>query len=734
MARGGGPSLLERFPALRRLERRETRRTIPLVRQLAATDCGAACLAMTLAYHGREVTLEQVRRVAGAGRDGATALALLEAAREFGMRGRGIRLEIEDLELLPGGSILHWEFGHFVVFDSVRSGAVEIVDPARGRRRVSLDRFRRSFTGVALELEPGEGFQRGRRARKAAWRYLVPILEQSPLVSRALVTSVLIQVLSLALPLLTGLIVDRVVPRGDHHLLAVLAAGLSMVVAFRLLASMLRAHLLLSLQAHLDVRMTLDFLDHLVDLPYGFFQQRAAGDLMMRLNSNTTVREILTSTAVSGLLDGALVTVYLVLLFAASPSMGLLALGLGLVRIAVFLLTRGRYRDLTSESLEAQARSQNYEVQLMAGMETLKASGAEHRAVEHWTHLFVDVMNVSLKRGRLGALVDSALDALALASPLLILCHGTMLVMGGDVSLGTMLAMNALAAGFLVPLSALVSIALRLQLLESYLERINEVLDTAGEQAGRETARAEALSGAIALEKVSFRYSPAGPDVVRDVSVEFPPGRHVAIVGRSGSGKSTIAKLILGLYQPTAGRILYDGADLAGLECRSVRRQLGIVPQHPYLFGTTIRANIALADPATPLERVTEAAKLAMIHDDIMAMPMKYESILVDGGASLAGGQRQRVALARALAQQPAILVLDEATSALDAITEAQVHRNLAALPCTRIVIANRLSTVVHADLILVMEDGRVVESGSHEQLMARDGTYVALISAQIGR
>ena len=321
-----------------------------------------------------------------------------------------------------------------------------------------------------------------------------------------------------------------------------------------------------------------------------------------------------------------------------------------------------------------------------------------------------------------------------MASPLIIMGYGASLVMDGRLSLGTMLAMNALAVGFLVPLSALVSTALRLQLLGSYLERINEVLDTPPEQDRTAVTRAGKLRGGITLEQVSFRYGPVSPDVVKDVSVDIKPGQHVAIVGRSGSGKSTLAKLILGLYRPTKGRILYDGVDLAQLESRSVRRQLGIVPQHPYLFGTTIRANITLADPALPLEQVIQAARIARIDDDVVAMPLGYGTVLVDGGASLAGGQRQRVALARALVQQPAVLLLDEATSSLDAITESQIHRNLASLPCTRIVIAHRLSTIVHADLILVMDEGSLVECGRHEQLMALDAKYCELVAAQISR
>jgi ATP-binding cassette, subfamily B, bacterial len=274
---------------------------------------------------------------------------------------------------------------------------------------------------------------------------------------------------------------------------------------------------------------------------------------------------------------------------------------------------------------------------------------------------------------------------------------------------------------------------LKLQILRSYLERINEVLDTPREQEGQKVATAHCLSGRVTAERISFAYGPLAPTVVKEVSLEVQPGRQLGIVGRTGSGKSTLAHLLLGMYPPTSGRILFDGSDLAELELQSLRRQIGIVTQRPYLFGATIRQNIALSDPTMPHEMVVDAAKLACIHDEIMAMPMGYDTPLVDGGASLSGGQQQRLALARALAHRPTILLLDEATSDLDSVTERMVHHNLSTLGCTRIVIAHRLSTIADADLILVMEEGRIVQRGTHDELMALPGAYREQVVVQLG-
>lgn len=734
MAETESTSWLDRFPALGRLRPGDRRRRIPYVQQTTGADCGAACLTMVLDYFGKQVRLDEVRDIAGVDRDGSDALSLLQAGRWFGLRGRGVQIEeVEDLEFLDKGSILHWQFRHFVVFEGVAAkGGAHIVDPARGRREVPRAELRRSFTGVALTFEPTEDFEPEAGRPSGLMRYVRQIFAQSTLLSRTLVLSVLLQLFALALPLLTGILVDRVVPRGDYHLLTVLSVGLAAIVGFNFLAALIRAHLLLHLRTHLDAKITLEFLDHMVDLPYAFFQQRSAGDLMMRLNSNTTIREILTSSALSGILDGVLVGLYLILVFITHPPMGLLVLVLAMLRIGIFLLTRKRYRDLMSEALQTQADSRGYQVQMLTGIETLKTMGAEQRAVEHWSHLFVDELNVTLARGRLSAMVDSLLDALRIASPLIILVAGGLWVLDGALSLGTMLALSALANGFLNPLSTLIQTAIQLQLMGSYLERINDVFDTPREQDRADVTAAERLSGAIHLDQVSFRYSPVAPLVVQDVTLDVAPGSFVALVGSSGAGKSTLANLLLGLYRPTTGRIELDGVDLSTLELRSVRSQLGIVQQQPYLFGSSVRDNIALADPTLPLDRIIEAAKLAHIHDDILAMPMGYDTVMADGGASLSGGQRQRLALSRALVHRPAILLLDEATSQLDAITERAIQTELARLRCTRIVIAHRLSTILAADLILVMEDGVILERGNHRELLDLGGRYAELVAAQM--
>jgi ABC-type bacteriocin/lantibiotic exporter with double-glycine peptidase domain len=588
------------------------------------------------------------------------------------------------------------------------------------------------FTGVALLLEPTAEFEaEDRRPRTRMGRYRRWILGVPGYWGKILTASLLLQVIALALPAVMGVTVDKIVPRQDYHLLSVLSAGLLMVVTFHFLSSFLRAHLLVHLRTYVDLRMTLEFLEHLLDLPYAFFQQRSAGDIMMRLGSSAQIRELLTSGAMSALLDGSMVVLYFALLVLAAPTLGLLALFVALAQVVLYMRAGRRNAELTAEQLAASAKLSGFQAEMLAGIESVKSMGAEQRMATRWSELYVDVLNTALAKGRLGATFGSVVGGVAFAGPLAIVLMGARMVLDGELSLGAMLALSALASGFLGPIHTLVSTAMQLEQLKGYMARLEDVLDSASERNKQSGRAGTALSGRIEIERVGFRYAADGPLVVDDVSLRIEPGEVVAIVGASGSGKSTLARLLCALYRPQSGRVLFDGVDAAQWDPPVLRSQLGMVTQDGRLFAATIRDNIAMLDPEVPLDAIETAARRACIHDEIAALPMGYDTLLPDAGASLSGGQRQRLALARALLHEPSIVVLDEATSALDTVTERRVQQALSALHCTRVVIAHRLSTIVDADRIVVLDRGRVSGVGRHAELLTSCQGYRELVEAQ---
>lgn len=702
-----------------------------LVRQMELADCGAACLATVLRGHGLPVHLGSLRDLAGTGRDGVSFAGLLQAARAHGFDGRGVRCPVDRLGELPAGAVLHWGDNHFVVLTGLSRRGLHLLDPAVGHRVVPMPTVQREYSGVALVLTAPPDLEPAAppRDERVRWRRYASFVQgaRRPLLG-ALLLAAVVQACALVYPLVLKRVVEQAGGAVDGAATA-LALGVAVLGVGFLLAQVGRLLCLVALQRLVDVQLTLGVLRHLAALPYAFIARRSTGDLALRIRSTFAVRQILTASALSAVLDGTLVLGYLLVILVVDVAfwaLTVLALGIQVFLVAV---TWRRMRQTAAEALEAQTTAQSGLLELVNGFELLKASGGAARAVDEWSARLRREVQAQATATRVSGLVDSVLASVRFVTPPALLVLGLARVADGSLELSDMLALAALAAAVTVPVGALLSTVCSLTSVFSYLDRLDDLLQEEPERHGRHVAPAR-LSGAVRLEQVTFRYSPLLPAAVEDVSLTIEPGEHVAVAGASGSGKTTLVLLLASLYDPSEGRVLLDGVPAAGYDRDQLRQRIGIVTQAPTLFNATLRENIAMGRTWLTDDDVVAAATAAALHEDVQRLPSGYATRLGNAGTGLSGGQRQRVALARALAGRPGLLVLDEATSALDAVTEQVVHEALAELDCTRVVVAHRLSTVAKADRVLVMSEGRLVADGSYASLRRRSPEFRALLQA----
>ncbi|MFE4942287.1 NHLP family bacteriocin export ABC transporter peptidase/permease/ATPase subunit [Streptomyces sp. NPDC056641] len=708
----------------------------PTILQMEAVECGAASLAMVLAHYGRHVPLEELRVACGVSRDGSRAGNLLKAARSYGLQAKGMQMEPAALAGVRPPAILFWEFNHYVVYDGMgrRPGrrGVYVNDPGKGRRFVSPEDFDTSFTGVALVFEPSADFREGGRKEGVLGAVPARLRGTTGTLLAALLASLLLVGVGAVVPALSRTYIDMFLIGKQTSLLGPLFAAMAtMVVLTALLTGLQQANLLRG-RIISSTLSSARFLRHLLRLPVTFFAQRGPADLVQRLQSNDTVAETLARDLAAAGVDGVVVILYAVLLWTYDPQLtvvGVLIALLNVVAMRIVIRLRATHtRKLRADS----ARLTNTSYNGLQLIETLKATGGENGYFRRWAGQHATTLEVQQRLGVPTAALAVVAPALATLNSALILWIGGLRAVEGHISIGLLVAFQALVTRFTAPITRLNGVAGRVQDFAADVARLKDVesfpADELYTRPTRDDANTRRLTGHVRLENITFGYSPLDAPLLKDFSLTVGPGRQVALVGGSGSGKSTVSRLISGLYRPWEGTVRIDGQRLEDISRGALAASVSFVDQDVFLFEGTVRDNVALWDPSIPDDAVVEALKDAALYDVVARRPGGIHSRVEQDGRNFSGGQRQRLEIARALVRRPSILVLDEVTSALDALTERLVIDNLRRRGCACVVIAHRLSTVRDSDEIVVLDHGAIVERGRHEDLVAAGGPYAELV------
>jgi ATP-binding cassette subfamily B protein RaxB len=706
----------------------------PFVEQSDAAECGLACLAMVAGHHGLTTDMPTLRRRFGMSLKGATLKALMEIAEQIGFTARPLRGEPEALGQLPLPAVLHWDMHHFVVLTKIARGLrgrrYRIHDPAVGARTVSEAELSRRFTGVALELTRSERFQARKEQSPLRIAQLWSKLDGAwPAIRNVLLLSLVLQLAALAGPFYLQLAVDNAIPAFDADLLLVLAAGFGGLALISMITSWLRSLVLVSLGSALSYQVVVNLFRHLLRLPLPWFEKRHVGDIISRFESTRPISELLSRGLIAASIDGLMAFATLALMFVYSALLGTIAIVALSVYISLRIAFLHALRMRSIDAITTAARENSAFIESVRGIAALKAFGQEGNRQRIWQQHKADAVNAEIRLGRLNAGFDAAGQLILGLERVLFVYIAVSLAMAGGFTIGMLFAFQAYKQQFLDAATRLVEQAIGYRLLDVHLTRIADIALSAPEGAAEPRADAgAAIDGGMELRGVWYRYGAGEADVLRGVDLKVRPGETLALTGPSGGGKTTLLKIMMGLFEPTHGQILADGRPLKSIGLQAWRRQIGSVSQDDLLYAGTLAENIAFFDPEIDMRRVAAVAALACIDADIGAMPLGYETLVGDMGSALSGGQKQRILLARALYGRPRILFMDEATAHLDPETEEAVLASLATLDITRIVVAHRSKAIEAADRVMAVAKGqalplrRDVRTGSIDISKAHDG------------
>ena len=712
---------------------------VPIIMQMEALECGAACLAMVLAYYRKWVPLEQVRLDCGVSRDGSKASNMVLAARNYGLIADGYSMGLEAVKskaTFP--CIIHWNYNHFVVLCGFRGNKAIITDPAHGTMKIPMSVFDRSFTGICLQFSPGEGFVQGGKP-KSTLAFAKGRLEGAgAAVIFVMLTTLISSLFGLANPVVTRVFYDYLLTGDQPNWLYPFIGVMAALAILQLIIQWVNAIYSLRINGKMTVIGSSTYLWKILRLPIEFFTQRMSGDIVNRQKMNASIASTIVNTLAPLLLNTVMMFVYLFFMIKKNLVLTLVGVGAALLNLIVARIISSKRVNLTRVSIRDESKLAASTMTGISMTETIKSTGAENGFFQNWAGYQASVNTSLRKLDRLNIRFGIIPALLSQLANYLVLFLGVGYAMrgGSDITIGVIAIFQGFLGAFLSPAMSLISAGQTFQEMRTQMERVEDVMRYPDDPYVKDDAIADDISydklrGNVELKNVTFGYSRLGEPLIKDFSLTLKKGSRVAIVGKSGCGKSTISKLISGLYRPWSGEILFDGKGIDDIPRAVFTGSVAVVDQDIILFEDSIKDNITMWDSSIKDFEVIMACRDARIHDDILARPGGYKGKIIEGGNDLSGGQRQRLEIARVLAQDPSILILDEATSALDAKTEKEVIQAIKARSMTCLVVAHRLSTIRDCDEIIVMDNGEIIERGSHEELYAKGGYYAELISLE---
>ncbi len=705
----------------------------PTIFQMECTECGAASLAMIMGYYGKYIPLDKVRVDTGVSRDGCKASKILQGARKYQFEACGYRLGVEALKKetrLP--CIIHWNFNHFVVFEGIKGKNAYINDPAHGRRKLTITELDEGFTGVALFIKPGEGFTKEKKTDSMVSSIYRRLRNEKNTVLYLLLLGVLLVFPGILMPIFSQVFIDDILIGGSESWIRPLIIAMVGTAVFQFIFGYYRDFLLVKFQNKLSLVSGYKFLTHLFRLPMTFFDQRYAGDIAGRINNNNSVCEFIAGDLTQNILNLFVSLIYLILLLIYSPILTFIGIVTIVINFAVIKITSSQIARSVMKMKQDEGKMMGVLVSGINIISTLKASGVESNYTSRVLGYYAKSETRKQSYGKLQQIVNALPELTNQMCTVLVLMIGGILVIRGNMTAGMLVAFNSLLSSFVKPVNAMLGFIMKLQEMKADMNRVDDIFrneeDPIYMVKRNDNAGTEKLSGQIELHDIAFGYSRLEKPLVTDFNFNLQSGRSIAFVGASGSGKSTVSKIISGLYLPWEGDIKVDGESLTKVPKEIISSSISTVSQEISLFAGTIKENITMWNKSIRDEDIIAAAKDACIHDVITKKQGAYDYLLTEGGRNLSGGQRQRLEIARALVTNPTILIMDEATSALDAITEKEIVDNIKRRGCTCVIVAHRLSAIRDCDEIIVMERGKIVQRGTHQALVNVPGHYQNLI------